>query len=106
MTVTDYPHPDDHTTQSTVTPRFNPFTANLKRKKLQSLLKSVHNGKKPLQENLHFWYKEVEQEVTVEILCSAWKMIEVKDNNLLLRDCMPPNAIQLVVWNGRIRQTD
>ena len=22
----DYPHPDDHTTQSTVTPRFKPFT--------------------------------------------------------------------------------
>ena len=25
----DYPHPDDHTTQSTVTPGFKPFTVLL-----------------------------------------------------------------------------
>ena len=25
----DYPHPDDHTTQSTVTPEFKPFTVKL-----------------------------------------------------------------------------
>ena len=49
MTVTvnspfqDYPHPDDHTTQSTVTPGFKTFTERdiNKRKMLNSFIKSV-----------------------------------------------------------------